>query len=129
MKKEERDEICGEMGDKEDSGVKRDDEDDGRGMMNDEVNDEVRIKKDGMEKKAVLEEESMTGGESMMTTEDDKHLELEEAKVDEGGVMEDGEKEDEAREQRDGDGVGTEKNEGVQESVRECKSMRTVRGA
>ena len=129
MKKEERDEICGEMGDKEDNGMKRDDEDDGRGMMNDEVNDEVRIKKDGMEKKAVLEEERMIGGESMMTTEDDKHLELGEVKGDDGGVMEDGEKEDEVHEQRDGDGVGTEKNEGVQESVRECKSMRTVRGA
>ena len=57
MKKEERDELCGEMGDKEDSGVKRDDEDDGRGMMNDE-------------------EESMDDGGSMMTTNEDKHLEL-----------------------------------------------------
>ena len=61
-----------------------------------------------MEKKAVLEEESMTGGESMMTTEDGRHLELEEAKGDDGGVME-----DEVCKQRDGDGVGTEKNDGA----------------
>ena len=50
-------------------------------------------------------EESMADGGSM-TTKDDKHMELEETN-DDGGVLEDGEKEDEACEQRDGDGVGT----------------------
>ena len=41
------DEICDEMRDEEDNGVRRNDEDDNGGMLN----DEDEIKKDGMEMK------------------------------------------------------------------------------